>query len=120
VQPHSAPALGFGSTLIRIAPGGRDVRSLGPGDSLPAAPPIGEEVRPANGTDFTLSEAQALVGGLIEVFPLGDGRIMVCNEEGKLEQLPVNVEATIIFRRVYGPVDTIVGDVFICRSSELR
>jgi hypothetical protein len=45
---------------------------------------------------------------------------MVCNEEGKLEGLPVNVEATIIFRRTYGPVDTIVGDVIVCASRELR
>lgn len=93
---------------------------VGPGDAMPGAPPVGEVIEPANGTNFSLSEAQALVGGLIEVFPLGDGRIMVANEEGKLEHLPVNVEATIIFRRVYGPGDTIVGDVFICKSSELR
>jgi hypothetical protein len=108
------------ATLIRATYPEPEMVLVGPGDSLPAAPPIGEEVRPANGTDFTLSEAQALVVGLIEVFPLGDGRIMVCNEEGKLEGLPVNVEATILFRRTYGPVDTVVGDVFICRSSELR
>ncbi len=77
-------------------------------------------IRPANGTNFTLKEAQELVGGLIEVFPLGDGRFMVCNEEGKLERLPVNVEATIIFRRTYGPGDTVVGDALVCRSDELR
>ncbi len=93
---------------------------LGLGEALPAVRPVGEEVHPANGTDFTLAEAQALVGGLIEVFHLADGRLMVGNEEGKLEQLPVNVEATIIFRRTFGPRDTIVGDVFICKDSELR
>ncbi len=93
---------------------------VGPGDAMPVAPPVGEEIRPANGTNFALQEAQDLVGGLIEVFPLGDGRIMICNEEGKLEGLPVNVEATILWRRTYGPVDTIVGDVFVCKNSELR
>jgi Domain of unknown function (DUF3846) len=108
------------ATLIRASYPEPSMILIGPGESLPVAPPVGEEIRPANGTNFALAEAQGLVGGLIEVFPLGDGRIMVCNEEGKLERLPVNVEATIIFRRTYGPGDTIVGDVVICRESELR
>ena len=108
------------ATLIRASYPEPEMVVVGPGQALPLVRPLGEEIRPVNGTNFTLAEAQALVGGLIEVFPLGDGRIMVCNEEGKLEQLPVNVEATIIFRRTYGPIDTIVGDVFVCRSSEVR
>jgi len=93
---------------------------VGPGESLPDEPAVGEEIQPANGTDFKLSEAQALVGGLIEIFPLEDGRILVCNESGKLEQLPVNVEATVIFRQTYRTRDVIVGDVFICKNSEIR
>src|SRR6266852_2067987 len=93
---------------------------VSPGDSPLPVRQVGVEVLPANGTNFSLKEAQQLVGGLIEVFPLGDGRIMVCNEEGKLERLPVNVEATILFRRTYGAIDTIVGDVIVCKSSELR
>jgi hypothetical protein len=108
------------ATLIRASYPQPEMVWVGPGDSLPSVRPVGEEVQPANGRNFTLAEAQGLVGGLIEVFPLGDDRIMVCNEEGKLEQLPVNVEATIIFRRTYGPIDTIVGDVVICRNNELR
>ena len=108
------------ATLIRATYPEPVMILVGPGESLPVAPPVGEEIQPANGTNFKLAEAQALVGGLIEVFPLGAGQIMVANEEGKLEHLPVNIEATLIWRRVYGPGDTIVGDVFICKSSELR
>jgi hypothetical protein len=107
------------ATLIRATYPEPAMLLVGPGERL-SIPAVGEEIQPANGTDFKLAEIQALVGGLVEVFPLGDGDIMVCNEEGKLEGLPVNVEATIIFRRTYGPVDTIVGDVVICRSRELR
>jgi hypothetical protein len=108
------------ATLIRATYPEPEMVLVSPGESLPPVRQVGEEVRPANGTDFKLAEAQALVGGLIEVFPLNDGRIMVCNEEGKLEHLPVNVEATILFRRTYGPVDTIVGDVIVCQGRELR
>jgi uncharacterized protein DUF3846 len=108
------------ATLIRARYPEPELVLVGPGDSLPPIRPFGEEIHPANGKNFSLAEAQALVGGLIEVFPLGGGQIMVCNEEGKLEQLPVNVEATMIFRRVFGPVDIIVGDVFICQGRELR
>ncbi len=108
------------ATLIRATYPEPAIVLLGPAEALDPYRSPGEEVHPANGTDFTLAEAQALVGGLIEVFHLVDGRVMICNEEGKLERLPVNVEATIIFRRTYGPRDTIVGDVVICRDSELR
>jgi hypothetical protein len=45
---------------------------------------------------------------------------MVINEEGKLQQLAVNVEATILFRQVYPGREVVVGDVLICRSGELR
>ncbi|MEA2628997.1 MAG: hypothetical protein QOJ10_1457 [Chloroflexota bacterium] len=93
---------------------------IAPGDSLPEDPQIGEEVQPANGRDFKLAEAQALVGGMIEIHPLDDGRIIVINEEGKLEQLPINVEATILWRQTYGGRDVIVGDVLVCKTSELR
>ena len=107
------------ATLIRATYPEPAMALVIPGEVLPI-PQVGEDIHPANGRDFKLPEIQALVGGLIEVFPLGDGQIMVCNEDGKIEHLPVNVEATIIFRSVYGPVDTIVGDVVVCRSSELR
>src|SRR5947209_13392246 len=53
-----------------------------------------EERQPANGLHFQLEELQAIVEGHIEIVPLADGRIMVCNEESKLIGLPYNELAT--------------------------
>ena len=70
-----------------------------------------EDVTPANGTVFELSEQQALVGGLVQYIDLPSGWVMVCNEEGKLHKLPRNQAATIIAQRAFG--DYIVGNVVI-------
>ena len=57
-----------------------------------------EEVR---NDPLTLEEMQAIVGGLIDVVPLPDGRNMVVNDEGKLMDLPVNSLATKIWQEAY-------------------
>jgi hypothetical protein len=94
------------------------------GDPMPEPAPIGEEVRPANGKHFTLSETQGYVGGLIETSFFPDGRVMVLNEEGKFG-LPANVEATLLYRRAWTGVsswaaaDTICGDVLLCSAAEV-
>jgi hypothetical protein len=74
-----------------------------------------ETVAPKNKKYFRLAELQALVGGYIEMVFLNDGRIMVVNEEGKIDGLPVNVRATEIIRRC-GREDAIVGDALVCES----
>lgn len=51
----------------------------------------------------TLEAKQKLVGGLIEVVPLDDV-LIVCNEEGKIDNLPPNV----LF-----DYDYIAGDCFV-------
>ena len=77
------------------------------------------EVRPANGTDYTLDELQKLVGGYIEVIPAREkGYILVINEEGKLENLPYNGRATEL-ADIY-LWDYIVGDALLCKDSEVR
>jgi len=92
---------------------------------MPAPPKVGDEVRPANGKRFTLSELQAYVGGFVEFSRVPDGRTMVSNEEGKLVGLLANVEATIIYRQAWAGVsewaaaDTIVGDVLLCSPAEV-
>lgn len=62
----------------------------------------------------TLDNMQKLVGGYIQaVYPFEDEEIaLVCNEEGKLQDLTPN---RILFR--YGkPVDMIVGTFFLCSA----
>lgn len=51
----------------------------------------------------TLEKKQELVGGLIEVVPVLEDVLLVCNEEGKLDNLLPN----LIF-----PYDYIAGDCF--------
>ncbi len=73
-----------------------------------------EERQPENGRDFQLKELQEIVGGYIEIVPTKDGRIMVCNEEGKLDDIIFVGEITDT------EVDYIAGDVLVCESSELK
>lgn len=54
--------------------------------------------------DNTLEAEQKAVGGYIEVVPLGDGKLLICNEEGKLSGMQGN-------RRI--GKDIITGPFFI-------
>lgn len=78
-----------------------------------------EDVQPKNGKDFKLEELQEIVGGLIDALGVNDDEIMVFNDEGKLMGLPYNQEATCIFRQRYKCKDYIVGDVLVCKNTEM-
>ena len=39
----------------------------------------------------TLKSLQKLVGGFIQTVPWVDGMVVICNEEGKLRNLPFNI-----------------------------
>lgn len=85
--------------------------------------PSGErrEVTPANGTDFTLEEAQALVGGYVELIRLADGRLLLVNEEGKFEGLERNDAATVLALLAgIASEDCIVGAAVLCDRTMLR
>jgi len=79
----------------------------------------GEEtnVLPKNKTDFKLDELQNFVGGLIETVRTKDNKIMVINEEGKINDLPLNEKATELY--IYSESDFILGDVLICNENEI-
>lgn len=78
------------------------------------------EVVPANGTDFQLEELQKIIGGYIEIISLSESQIMVLNEEGKLNNLLYNEEATKLFQKAYKTNDFIVGDVLVCDSEMVQ
>ena len=82
--------------------------------------PKGVEVSPKNGTDFTLDELKDIVGGYIEILPLGKKYLMVVNDEGKLQGLPINHAATSVLCNVYRTNDYIVGNALICKTSEIK
>lgn len=90
-------------------------------------------IKPKNGKFFSLEELQEFVGGMIEYIgphrlvraTLGSGllrvtnqTLMVINEEGKLNNLPVNELATSLYRN--GHIDPIVGDVVVLTGKERR
>lgn len=95
------------------------------GQVPPTMPAIGREVKPADGKEFTLEELQGYVGGNIEISRFPDGRLMVSNEAAKVEHLPVNVEATMIYRHAWtghsdwAAADTVCGQVLLCNSEEV-
>lgn len=82
-----------------------------------------KKVSAINGKKFSLDEMQKYVGGLIDLIRFPDGRTMIVNDEGKLDDLPVNGKASAIFRRQF-PIEKyphnndgiIVGDVLISLS----
>ena len=87
-----------------------------------------KQVKPANGRYFTLEEKQHFVGGLIEFIPTREGNWLTINEEGKLNGLPVNRTATlmyehsIVWKENERPVfaDIVVGDVLYLTDEELQ
>lgn len=68
--------------------------------------------RPAYATNIenTLKNMQKTVGGHIECVKLSSGDVLVVNEEGKLQGLPVNKN----IKKGTFRGDVIVGDCFIC------
>ncbi len=73
------------------------------------------EIQPRNGRYFKLRELQKIVGGYIEILTLNGNEIMVVNEEGKIHDLPLNLQATELFG-----LDVIVGDVLVCNDNEVK
>lgn len=65
----------------------------------------------------SMEELQGVVKGHFEFVYLPDNMIMVVNEEGKLNNLPLNHVATLFVAPVIS--DTIVGDVLLINSKYL-
>lgn len=92
-----------------------------------------KEVSPSNKKHFSLEELQKFVGGYIEKVNVDPNNIFVCNEEGRLYDLPYNKLATETFsfkvkNTKYSEetknflIDTVsfVGDILICNQKEFR
>ena len=77
-------------------------------------------VEPKNGTDFKLEDLQAIVGGYIQIAYLRDDEIMVMDDEGKLKEKDLNLQASLRYRRDVNPYDSIVGDVLICKTNQVK
>lgn len=77
------------------------------------------EVQPKNGTDFKLEELHNIIGGYIETISIGNDKIMIVDEEGKLKGRQFNKNATLLFQLYNGNSDFIVGTALVCKKSEI-
>ncbi len=75
--------------------------------------------------DYTgkYEELSELVGGYIETLYFDKGILMILNEEGKINNLDFNYNATMIYNHMYNYTyctkgDYIVGDVILLNSDE--
>jgi hypothetical protein len=82
---------------------------------------------PKNGTDFSLDELKAAIGGgYIEIVRIPHNRLMVVDEEGKIKDppLPLNMRATLLYcggnePDFNNPYHTINGDALVCHESQI-
>ena len=74
-----------------------------------------------------LKEAQKFVGGYVEGITFPNGDYLIINEEGKLMNLPLNVEATKLWRSTFtkdkyafGYDDFVVGPAILIKAKALK
>ena len=75
----------------------------------------------------TLESAQEFVGGYVEGIPFPNGDYLIVNEEGKLMQLPLNPEATTLWRTtvtkdkyLFGHDDWVSGPAILIKKKALK
>ena len=74
-----------------------------------------------------LKEAQEFVGGYVEGITFPNGDYLIINEEGKLRNLPLNSEATMMWRATFtkdkyisGYDDFVVGPAILIKIDALK
>ena len=75
----------------------------------------------------TLESAQEFVGGYVEGITFPNGDYLIINEEGKLMNLPLNPEATALWRATFdndnyitGRKDFVVGPAILIKAKALK
>lgn len=74
---------------------------------------------PKNNKTFTLKELQNFVGRTVQLITLPSGLQLWINDNGKLDNLPYNEIASLLWKTIYygyevGADDFVVGDCLIC------
>ena len=63
----------------------------------------------------SLEQAQEFVGGYVEGITFPNGDYLIVNEEGKLMGLPLNPEATALWRMTFTKQNYVIGyDDWVC------
>ena len=57
----------------------------------------------------SLKEAQDFVGGMVECITFPNGDVLIINEEGKLIGLPLNPEATLLWKMTFDNDNYVTG-----------
>ena len=75
----------------------------------------------------SLEQAQEFVGGYVEGITFPNGDYLIVNEEGKLMDLPLNPEATALWRATFdndnyitGRKDFVVGPAILIKKGALK
>ena len=75
----------------------------------------------------TLKSAQDFVGGMVECITWPNGDLLIVNEEGKLMGLPLNPEATLLWRMTFtkdkyvtGYDDFVLGPAIYIKKHALK
>ena len=75
----------------------------------------------------TLESAQEFVGGYVEGITFPNGDYLIINEEGKLKGLPLNPEATALWRATFdndnyitGRKDFVVAPAILIKANALK
>ena len=75
----------------------------------------------------TLKSAQEFVGGYVEGITFPNGDYLIVNEEGKLMGLPLNPEATLLWRATFdndnfitGRKDWVAGPAILIKHKALK
>ena len=75
----------------------------------------------------SLKEAQEFVGGYVEGITFPNGDYLIINEEGKLKGLPLNPEATALWKATFdndnfitGRNDFVVGPAILIKKAALK
>jgi len=74
-----------------------------------------------------LKAAQKFVGGMVQGIEFPNGDYLIINEEGKLRDLPLNSEATMMWRAtftkdkyLFGYDDFVVGPAILIKKDALK
>ena len=74
-----------------------------------------QEVHPKNGSDFKLDELRDHVGGgYIELVYLPNKMLLVVDDEGAINDMPINIKASEVASGI------IHGDAVYCKSAEVE
>lgn len=78
-----------------------------------------QPIRPMNGKSYTLTEMQHYVGGYIETVSLGNDKVLIVDEEGKLQGKLPNMIATGWLQEE-GIHDYVAGDAMLIDREHIK